>query len=168
MGGTNGLVTRERVQALRNNHFFQGLNDSEFATLGKVCQRRLFAAGEICQSEGQHSGRIHFILSGRVGALLHVPNYSLSSGEILIDALGPGEVFGWSALIKGATWPTLKVVDQTETFFLDADELLALCEINYHLGFVLMRNLATLVASRLRRSRLSTCNAILAMKGDYK
>jgi CRP/FNR family cyclic AMP-dependent transcriptional regulator len=152
---------------LRKIRFFHGLDDAELNKLAKLGQNRSFAVGEICQSEGQNSNRIHFILSGRVGAVLHIPNYSYSRSEIMVDTLGPGELFGWSALIKGTPWSTLKVIDQTEVFYIDADELLSLCETNYHLGYILMKNLASLISSRLRRNRMSMLNAIVAMKGEW-
>ena len=85
----------------------------------------------------------------------------------MIDTLSPGELFGWPALIKGTPWSTLKVIDQTEVFYIDADDLISLCESDYHLGYILMKNLAALISSRLRRNRMSILNCIVAMKGVW-
>jgi CRP-like cAMP-binding protein len=163
--GYEKMVTLNKIDTLRKVRFFHGLDDGELRKLGNLCSTRSFAVGEICQSEGQNCNRIHFIVSGRVGAVLHIPNHSCSSSEIMIDILGPGELFGWSALIKGTPWSTLKVIDQTEVLYVDADELVSLCETDYHLGYILMKNLASLISSRLRRNRMSMLNAIVAMKG---
>jgi CRP-like cAMP-binding protein len=161
------MVTLSKIDSLRKIHFFYGLEDGELSKLGSLCQNRSFAVGEVCQCEGQNSNWIHFIVSGRVGAVLHIPSYSYSSSEIMIDTLGPGELFGWSALIKGTPWSTLKVIDQTEVFYLDANDMLSLCESNYHLGYILMKNLAALISSRLRRNRMSMLNSIVGMKGEW-
>ena len=156
-----------KIESLRKIRFFRGLNDAELSELGNLCQNRSFAVGEICQIEGQNPQRIHFIISGRVGAVLRIPNYPHSSSEILIDTLSPGELFGWSALIRGSPWSTLKVMDQTEVFYIDADDLISLCESDYHLGYILMKNLAALISARLRRNRMSILNCIVAMKGVW-
>jgi CRP/FNR family cyclic AMP-dependent transcriptional regulator len=156
-----------KIESLRKIRFFHGLNDAELTTLGNLCRNRSFGVGEICQTEGQNPYRIHFILSGKVGAVLQIPNYSHSGSEIIIDILSPGELFGWSALIKGTPWSKLKVIDQTEVFYIDADDLIALCESNCHLGYILMKNLAALISSRLRHNRMSILNSIVAMKGEW-
>jgi CRP-like cAMP-binding protein len=159
------MVTRNRFEALHRLGAFQGLSDVELASLEEICHNRSLAAGEICQAAGQSSNRMNFILSGRIGAVLHVPNYSVTCSEILTDTLGPGDIFGWSALIKETPWSTLKVVDRTEVLYIDPVELLSLCEKNNHLGYMFMKNLAGIISSRLRRHRICLLNSMLAMRG---
>ena len=69
------MGTSSKIESLRKIRFFHGLNDAELTTLGNLCQNRSFAVGEICQTEGQNPHSIHFIISGRVGAVLRIPNY---------------------------------------------------------------------------------------------
>jgi CRP/FNR family cyclic AMP-dependent transcriptional regulator len=160
------VVTLNKNPHLRRFSLFQGLDSHELERVGRLCGSRSFAVGEICQSEGRVSDRVHFIVSGKIGALLQVPGDSPGAAQIVVDTLGPGDLFGWSALIKGSAWSTLRVLERTEALYAEADELLALCQADHHLGFILMRNLAALAAQRLRLHRVSILKSIIAIKGD--
>jgi CRP-like cAMP-binding protein len=159
------MAVQTNNEILKKINFFRGLDDSELNMVSTLCKEKTYAAGEICQTEGQSANRVHFILKGKVGAVIHIPNISYSNSEIILDTLGMGDVFGWSALIKGSPWSTLKVLEPTEVVFISSEELISLCENNNHLGYILMKNLAVLISSRLRRNRMSTLNAIVAIKG---
>jgi hypothetical protein len=43
--------------------------------------------------------------------------------------------------------------------------LISLCERDTQIGYILMKNLSILIAVRLKRNRISTLNAIVAIKG---
>jgi CRP/FNR family cyclic AMP-dependent transcriptional regulator len=150
---------------LKKISLLRGLDESELSFISRFCESKSFGVGEICQVEGQSSNRINFIVKGKVGAVVRIPNISYSNSEIVLDTLGVGDVFGWSALIKGTTWSNLKALEPTEVLYAGANEMIKLCEENNHLGYILMRNLAGLIASRLRRNRMATLNAIVAIKG---
>jgi CRP/FNR family transcriptional regulator, cyclic AMP receptor protein len=161
------MVVQNKCEAVKCINFFNGLTDSELIEVANICKEHDFGAGELCQIEGQSTNKINLIVKGRVGAVRHIPNVTYCSSEIILDTLHDGEVFGWSALIKGTPWSTLRVLDPTEVLTLDAGELLDLCESNNHIGYILMKNLSTLIASRLRRNRMSILNAIVAIRGEY-
>jgi CRP/FNR family transcriptional regulator, cyclic AMP receptor protein len=153
------------IDTLKKVNFFRGLDDAELGMVSALCKEKTYQVGEICQIEGQSDSQVHIIIRGRVGAVAHIPNISCNASEIILDTLGPGEVFGWSALIRGTPWSTLRVLESTDIFFFSGEDLMDLCENNNHIGYVMMKNLAMLIAVRLRRNRMSTLNAIVAMKG---
>jgi CRP-like cAMP-binding protein len=159
------MVIETNNELLKKINFFRGLDDSELNMVSSLCKERKYAVGEICQTEGQSTNTVHFIITGKVGAVVHIANLSYSNSEIILDTLGVGDVFGWSALIKGTPWSTLKVLEPTDVIYIDSERLINLCEKNTHLGYILMKNLASLIASRLRRNRMSTLNALVAIKG---
>lgn len=157
-------VSRE---ALKKNSLFRGLNEEELAQVAKLCAVRTYAVDELCQSEGQPADQVNFITKGRIGVEFHIPNIAYGSKKIILDTLGPGDIFGWSALIKGTPWSTLKAVEPTEVVYVGATELLNLCENNYRIGYLVMKNLSMVITSRLRRNRMATLNAIVAIKGGW-
>jgi len=159
------VVVHDKKQALTKTPFYRGLEDSEFEQVAGYCNEHSFPVGEICQTEGQPTDRVNIILKGRVGAIVRIPNISFMSSEIIIDSLVPGDVFGWSSLIKTTPWSTLRVVEPTDVLYIGTLDLLRLCESNTHIGYIVMKNLATLIASRLRRNRMSILNALVAIKG---
>ena len=154
-------------EALKKTSLFRGLSDEELAQIAKLCGVRTYAGEELCQAEGQPADQVHFIAKGRIGVEFHIPNIAYGSKKIILDTLGPGDIFGWSALLKGTPWSTLRTVEPTEAVYISANDLLNLCESNYHTGYVVMKNLALVITSRLRRNRMATLNAIVAIKGGW-
>ena len=97
---------------------------------------------------------------------MHIPNITYCSSELIMDTFREGEIFGWSGLLHGVPWSTLRTLEPTEVFSINVDDLVNLCDQNHHIGYILMRNLAFLIASRFRRNRMSILNAVVAMKGE--
>lgn len=161
------MEVRKGVEALKETRFFKGLDDGELAQLASICHERSYAAGEICQAEGQTSNSVQVIVKGRLGAILCLPNVTYCSNEIILETLNKGDLFGWSALIKATPWSTLRVLDEADVLHIEADDFANLCESNNHMGYVLMKNLSILIASRLRKNRMSILNAFVAMKGEW-
>jgi CRP/FNR family transcriptional regulator, cyclic AMP receptor protein len=159
------MATSISTDTLKKINFFRGLDDTELGMVSALCKEKKYQVGEICQTEGQSDNHVHIIIKGRAGAVAHIPNIGCNASEIILDTLGPGEVFGWSALIRGTPWSTLRVLEPTEIILFNGEDLMNLCEKNSHIGYVMMKNLAMLIAARLRRNRMSTLNAIVAMKG---
>lgn len=160
------MATQTMNEVLKRIPFFKGLDDAELEKVASISGRRSYAMGDLCQAEGQSANRVHIIVQGRVGTIIHIPNIAYISSEIILDTLHDGDVFGWSSLIQGTPWSTLRVLEPTEVIHIEAGDLLNLCESHSHIGFIVMRNLSALVASRLRRNRVSTLNAIVAIKGE--
>jgi CRP/FNR family transcriptional regulator, cyclic AMP receptor protein len=82
--------------------------------------------------------------------------YVPARGRMTILTVGPGEIFGWSALlpiieIRTASARTLQ---KTTAVAFDSPALRALCEEDHELGFLVYRRLANVVAARLTATRL--------------
>jgi CRP/FNR family transcriptional regulator, cyclic AMP receptor protein len=160
------MIMQTVTQSLKHFSFFKGLEDAELEQIAGLSGKRSYATGELCQIEGESANCIHIITEGRVGTLVRIPNVTYCSSEIILDTLHAGDLFGWSALIRGSPWSTLRVLEPTEVIYINADDLLGLCENYPRIGYILMKNLACLVASRLRKNRVSTLRAIVAIKGE--
>jgi CRP/FNR family transcriptional regulator, cyclic AMP receptor protein len=152
-------------EVLRRISLLRGLDEAELSLIANISELKSYAIGEICQTDGISENRVHLIYEGRAGVIVRVPNISYASNEIIPDTLGPGDVFGWSTLIKGVPWSTLRVLEPLKVVFVNTEDLLNLCENNNHLGYIIMKNLASLIASKFRRNRMSVLNTLVAMKG---
>jgi CRP/FNR family transcriptional regulator, cyclic AMP receptor protein len=159
------MAVQNRNKEIENTSLFKGLDDSEIAKIASLCNERSYNPGELCQTEGQSTNLVNLIIKGRAGTVVRIQNVTYLNSEIILDVLHEGDVFGWSSLIQGTPWSTLRVLDPMEVLYIDATELLNLCENNNHIGYVLMRRLASLIASRLRRNRMSILNTIVAIRG---
>jgi CRP-like cAMP-binding protein len=144
------------------------LTDQELDEVAKICDETSFSEGQICQAEGQAPNRVHLILKGKVGSVARIPNINSPASEIIVEVFQEGDVFGWSSLIKGTTsWPALRALEPVGALYVNAEDLLNLCERNSRIGHIIMRNLSSLIALRLKRNRMSMLNAIAAIKGEW-
>jgi CRP/FNR family transcriptional regulator, cyclic AMP receptor protein len=155
-----------RTDEMKVVQLFRGMSDAEVGEIASLCKEKSYNIGDFTQKEGENTNLVNFILRGRVGTVVRIPNINYTSSEIMLDTLTAGDSFGWSSLIKGTPWSTLKAIEPTTVMYANADDLMKLCEKNHHIGFLLMKNLASLISSRLRRNRMSTLNALVAIKGE--
>jgi CRP-like cAMP-binding protein len=160
------MLVQNKTEAIKSIHFFSGLAESELDRIAAMCKEQSLDAGEILQEEGKTDNQVHLILAGKIARVVHVPNVTYLKSEIILDVLRDGDVYGWSCLLNNSSTSTLRVLDPTKILNLNAPALLELCEKEHHIGFIVMRNLSTLIASKLRRNRMSILNAIVAIKGE--
>jgi CRP-like cAMP-binding protein len=160
------MIVKTKTEELRKIHFFRGLEEEELAQLADLCGERLYQTGDLVQTENEPSSLVNFIIEGKVGALVRIPGVTNGNREIILDTLNAGEAFGWSSLISGTPWSTLKVLEPTRVIYVRTCDLLKLCESNNRTGYILMKNLSTLISSRLRRNRMSLLNTLVAIRGE--
>jgi len=82
------------LEALRGHPFVAGLNDSQLATLSAIAREVSFEENELVLMTGQRSKQFYLLLTGSVCVEARTRAYTVS-----IQSLGPGEAFGWSALL---------------------------------------------------------------------
>lgn len=70
---------------------------------------------------------------------------------IVIDTVGPGEIFGWSSLVNPKRLTaTAKCSKLTQVFSLSAADLKSTLDKDPALGYVIMERLAEIISSRLQ------------------
>jgi CRP/FNR family transcriptional regulator, cyclic AMP receptor protein len=160
------MARPSKTATLKQMHFVSDLDEKELALVGKLCQEGNFSSGELCQNQNQALININWIVEGLVGVEYHLEGVAYGSKEIILATYKPGDMFGWQGLIKGSVpWSNIRALEPTRVLYAAIPDLLKLCETNQHIGYVLMKNLAILIAGRLRQNRMSTLEAIMALKG---
>src|ERR1017187_7706989 len=81
-------------QALRTHKFAQGLTDSQVATLAGMAREVTFEENEVILEAAQRSTSFYLVTAGSVAVELRAATY-----VVCVEALGPGQLFGWSALL---------------------------------------------------------------------
>jgi CRP/FNR family transcriptional regulator len=138
------------VDELRCCNIFDELNDRELEEVAKLGTVEKRGAGLRIISEGTNAGALYLLKEGRVAVRMS----SRDGNEVLIDELGPGNVFGWSAVLddqmfKAAIW----VVEDATIIVLDGEKLRQLFEANNHIGYRVVRMIAGVTADRLEKLR---------------
>jgi len=131
---------------LRDHAFVQGLTAEQVKRLASIASKVSFEENEIIFADRQHSSAFYFLISGSVAIELRAARFALC-----VQALGPGNVFGWSALLdRQDTLFQVRSRERTIALRIDGETLKALCREDTELGTDLMQRTLHVVASRVK------------------
>jgi CRP/FNR family transcriptional regulator, cyclic AMP receptor protein len=138
------------ISELKCCSIFDDLNDRELEEVAKLGTIEKRSAGSRIIAEGTNAGALYMLKEGRVAVRMS----SRDGHEVLIDELGPGNVFGWSAVLdeqrfKAAIW----ALEDCTIIVMDGDRLRRLFDANNHIGYRVVRMIAGVTADRLEKLR---------------
>lgn len=140
------------IEQLRKTDLFYGLADEELMEVGEFCTQHFVGPGELCVRAGDAIDHVQFVKKGKVVVEVQASQPSPES-TIVVDTLADGKVFAWSALLASTITASVRTVEPTEVLDVNAANLLALCKKKPRIGYVVMRNLTSVIDSRLGNSR---------------
>jgi CRP/FNR family transcriptional regulator, cyclic AMP receptor protein len=141
-----GHLTRALESILRNHAFVQGLTAEQVESLASMASEALFKENEIIFADREHSSAFYFLICGSVAIELRAARYA-----VCVQALGPGQVFGWSALLdRQDTLFQVRAREDTRALRIEGESLKALCRRDPQLGVDLLQRTLNVVASRVR------------------
>lgn len=138
--------------ALQKIPWFSTLTPEHFDKTSELAHLRHAKAGEIFFREGDKQDYVYIVLEGRVSLEIFVPH----RGKVRLYTAEPYDVFGWSSVtpsVRQRTAGAVAVLDSTVAC-IDAEGLRQFAEKDHDFGYLLMRRLANVVASRLMITRL--------------
>jgi CRP/FNR family transcriptional regulator, cyclic AMP receptor protein len=131
---------------LRDHLFVQGLSEEQISRLAAVATEVSFEENQIILADREHSSAFYFVLSGSVAIELRAARYA-----VCVQALGPGQVFGWSSLLdRQDTLFQVRAREQTKALKIAGAALKTLCREDTALGTELLQRTLQVVASRVR------------------
>ena len=117
-----------------------------------------FSPGEWIFHEGDMANRFYLIQEGEVVLESCVKD----CGTIFVQAIGAGDVLGWSWLFPPYYWHfDARATKPTKAIFLYGTRLRERCEEDHDLGYALMKRMAEVIIQRLqstRRQLLEECD----------
>jgi CRP/FNR family transcriptional regulator, cyclic AMP receptor protein len=153
-------------ELIRRYPFFAGLTHEHIITLAKVAEEATVEAGHYFFHEGDELTHFHIVLEGAVAIMIELParnvehklaeqfSGALQTREEVLSAIGPGEVFGWSALVPpNQAMSSAKATTPCRGVAFDAKQLLKIFETDCGLGYLMMQKMAQVVRDRLRDMR---------------
>jgi CRP/FNR family cyclic AMP-dependent transcriptional regulator len=147
------MIPEDDIQsALQKVPWFENLTPDHFKKTAELTHLRHAKAGEIFFREGDKQDYVYIVLEGRVSLDIFVPHH----GKTRFYTAEQYDVFGWSSVTPGVRQRTagaVAVLDSTVAC-IDAEGLRQLAENDHDFGYLLMRRLANVVASRLMVTRL--------------
>jgi CRP/FNR family transcriptional regulator, cyclic AMP receptor protein len=135
---------------LRDHAFTSGLSDAQVDALGQLATEVTFQEDEIILLDGQRSTSFYFVITGSVVVALSGDRYTMC-----VQSLGPGAVFGWSALLEDQdTLFQVRARENTIALQIDGAALKARCFADPALGVELFHRTLRTVAGRVKATEL--------------
>jgi CRP-like cAMP-binding protein len=146
-----------------------GLSPEQVITLAKAANEESVAAGHFFFHEGDELAALYLVLEGIAAVVMEVPDQSveqkvsgqltgqLQTKDIVISAVGPGEIFGPSALIpphKASS--SAKATTACRVIVFDALQLRQIFEDDCRFGYIMMQKAAQIIRERLNDMRIES------------
>jgi CRP/FNR family transcriptional regulator len=149
------MSSKEIVTLLKTNPLFAALPTSEVEKLGATAIAGPHRAREFVFMEGDPARWFCVVKSGHVKIL----RQSRAGKEVVLELLGPGEVFGGVAVIEKRPYPAAAQASEPSVIVkIPAEAMLAVCE--RHPSFV--KELAFMIGRRLRAAH----DSVKSLAGD--
>jgi CRP-like cAMP-binding protein len=148
----------QRINVLREVDIFQDLSESQLEQIVQICEEKVYQIGTVIFKENTASDELYIIANGIVDILvdpsiLGIPS---QSGPKTITTLRRGQVFGEVALVdQGLRSASARCAsNNTRLLIINRDDLIALCDQDFQMGYVLMRNIAADLSFKIRSADL--------------
>jgi CRP-like cAMP-binding protein len=140
------------VGVLKKFELFKGLADDSLDKLAELCHLYGMHEGDRIFAEGTGARDIHLCRSGKFDILIWVGQPW--NKNIAVHRAGPGEVFGWSALVAPYIYTaSAECVEAGEEIRIKGSELLTLFHQSPRIGYAVMENLSANISLRLTQTR---------------
>ncbi len=159
----------QRINILQEVDIFQDLSESQLERIAQICQERVCQIGEVIFEENTASDELYIIANGMVDirvdpSILGVPS---PTGPTTITTLRRGQTFGEVALVdQGLRSASARcAANNTRLLVINRDDLISLCEQDFQMGYVLMRNIAADLSFKIRSTDLMVREQLLWRPG---
>ena len=133
---------------------FVDLNEEGLEQIAAIATKEIYEAGELICVEREQADRLFILCQGRVQVHIQLRSPLEQDGEMTIEEVEPGRIFGWSSLVRQRRFTaSVRALEPVTVLAIKANDLSALFESNAYVGFVIMKQLAEVIASRLRHTR---------------
>ncbi|OQY45830.1 MAG: hypothetical protein B6242_09320 [Anaerolineaceae bacterium 4572_78] len=145
---------------LRDVDILADLSLERLEKVASIGEERTYQGTEIVFKENTTSTELYIILEGRIEILVDPstlgPSVDGPTGAKTIAVLRRGESFGEVALVDQGirTASAMCVKDGTKLLVVKQNEFDKLCQVDFELGYVVMRNIAADLSFKLRQTDL--------------
>jgi CRP/FNR family cyclic AMP-dependent transcriptional regulator len=159
----------QRINILREVDIFQDLSESQLKRIAEICEERVCQIGAVIFEENTASDELYVIAEGMVDIrvdpnILGTPS---GTGPTTLTTLRRGQTFGEVALVdQGLRSASARcAANNTRLLVINRDNLISLCDQDYQMGYVLMRNIAADLSFKIRSTDLMVREQLLWRPG---
>jgi CRP-like cAMP-binding protein len=137
-------------ETIAEHPIFHGMSTKHIDKLSSHAEKARFALGHILFREDEPAFQFYLIQSGKV----IVETRGVDAAPLPIEVVTAGQVLGWSWLFAPyAVHFQARVIEPTETIFLDGASLLIAAEQDSEFGYELTKRMAQVLIERLQATR---------------
>ncbi|MBN2045639.1 MAG: Crp/Fnr family transcriptional regulator [Anaerolineales bacterium] len=155
---------KELIECLQAIPWFQSISEKHFSMIASVAKIVTIDRGEWLFKQGDKQESLYVVIEGRVSVEL----YSSVRGYLRVFTAEPMDVVGFSSVtpvVRQRTASARAVLD-SRLLALDSAGLNRLCEQDHELGYIVMRRLANVAASRVMICRLQLVDLFAHPTGE--
>jgi CRP/FNR family cyclic AMP-dependent transcriptional regulator len=162
------------VNVLKQSDIFYQLTPTQLEMVANLCSEVTFQAGELIFRENSASKELYIIAEGEVEIVLDPSIIQASkkttSNDSVIATLRKGQSFGEVALVDEGlrSASTRAIQDNTRLLVIKRERLIMLCETYPQLGYRLMYNLASDLATKIRNTDLRVREDLVQAEAENK
>lgn len=146
---------RARAPAIRDSlsqcSVFAALDAAGLETIAGIATEKTYEPGATVLREGDRATELVIIREGKLALQMSMPRDGAWAGRrITVDIVTSNEPAGWSALVEPYVYTlTAIAIQETRALLLKADELRQQLEQDPSVGYLVLKGLIQVVASRL-------------------
>ncbi len=150
-------------ELIRRYPFFAGLNHHQILDLAMVADVVTVEVGDYFFREGDNLKEFFLVVDGSIDITISVTDRSVAQNiienilgnfitkEITVSTIGPGQIFGWSALIPPHTsTATARAARSSRVVAFDGEQLRHSFQDDCNFGYLMLQIIAGVVRQRLR------------------
>ncbi|MDX9849365.1 MAG: Crp/Fnr family transcriptional regulator [Anaerolineaceae bacterium] len=137
---------------LQSIPWLMDLTQDQLGKLEKISGFRLVEEGEKLYQEGDKDNLLYIVSEGSLGIEIYVPGH----GQVRLYNAEPLDMIGWDSMTPVARHriTSITALKKCSLIYFDGTALTGLCEEDKELGYVIMRRLSNVVATRMLTMRL--------------
>jgi len=131
--------------------------------IAKVCVERTYQAGERCAVQGEETDELRIVNGGKVAIQLRIEAAPYTQA-LTTTTLTRGNVLAWSALVEPhVQTASARCIGMAQVLCIKASDLQRIFKERPSIERVVMKNLATVISSRLRDSSTQLVRLVCEM-----
>ena len=144
----------ELKDILNEVELFEGLNDQELDQIIGLCQERKYNENDLVAEQNTPGNELYIIQEGFVE--INVESGDNTPSKVIVN-LGSGQTIGEMTLVdQGPRSATVRAIQSpTIVQVIDQADFADLCDREFRIGYIVMRNIAADLSFRLRQRHLS-------------
>lgn len=137
---------------LQSIPWLMDLSQDQLRKLEKISGFRFLEEEEILYREGENDNLLYIVSEGSLGIEIYVPGH----GQVRLYNAEPLDIVGWDSMTPVARHriTTITALKKSNLIYFDGSALNELCDIDQELGYVIMRRLSNVIATRMLAMRL--------------